>query len=208
MAFTVVPAKEEPSLYESVDLGLPSGTKWATHNIGATNPEDAGLYFSFGEVEPYDPEKDYKWLDNGSYTKYTIKANSTGDIVDNKVTLDSEDDAATINWGDNWRTPSPQDVNELIQYAVSLELEEINSKKCVKLGYSNGNYLVLPLAGMCLFGNVGLYTNTNGYYLTNSIDFSNTSNESLVVAVTKTGNASIVSNSRGKVAFSVRPVCS
>lgn len=44
---------ETPSLYEFVDLGLPSGTKWATCNVGATKPEDYGLFFAWGETQGY-----------------------------------------------------------------------------------------------------------------------------------------------------------
>ena len=60
-----------------VDLGLPSGTKWATMNVGSESPEDYGDYFAWGETEPKSSYtlENYKWYDsaNGNYTKYIIE---------------------------------------------------------------------------------------------------------------------------------------
>ena len=90
--------------HESVDLGLPSGTLWATCNVGATAPEEYGDYFAWAETVP---NKDfYQWsttpyvvIEDGQvhFTKYNTKE-SLGP-VDNKTELDPEDDAAYVNWG-------------------------------------------------------------------------------------------------------------
>lgn len=88
--------------HEYIDLGLPSGTLWATCNIGAENPEDYGYYFAWGEVEP---KSTYNWLtleycvdsDGDKFSKYV--ENSVYGNVDNKTELDNDDDAAYVNWG-------------------------------------------------------------------------------------------------------------
>ena len=96
-----------------VDLGL--SVKWATCNVGATNPEDYGDYFAWGETSPkdkYDTET-YKWYDNidESLTKYNSEIYG---IVDNKYLLDVTDDAAYINWGSAWRMPTRAEIEELL----------------------------------------------------------------------------------------------
>ncbi len=90
--------KKEINGHEYVEMG--DGLKWATCNIGASTPEEAGSEFAWGETET---KSDYsfgnhKWYDNGNYTKY----NST----DGLTVLMSGDDAATVNWKGTWRTPT------------------------------------------------------------------------------------------------------
>ena len=96
-----------------VDLGLPSGTKWATMNIGAERETDYGLYFAWGETQGYSGitnEKRFSWSDYkfGTESKIT-KYNAT----DGLTTLEASDDAATVNWGGNWKMPTVEQVNEL-----------------------------------------------------------------------------------------------
>ena len=98
---------------QAVDLGLPSGLKWASCNIGATTPEEYGYYYAWGETTT---KADYSWetykYANGAknkLTKYCTDA-SYGDngFADNKTTLDLEDDAAHVKWGGSWRMPTGQ----------------------------------------------------------------------------------------------------
>ena len=95
---------------EAVDLGLPSGLKWATMNVGATKPEEYGAYFAWGEMEPKSnySGSTYKFElgtdSNGPFSKYVT--NSSYGTVDNKTVLDPDDDAAHVNWGGNWRMPT------------------------------------------------------------------------------------------------------
>ena len=103
--------------HEWIDLGL--GVKWATYNVGASQPWEFGNYFSLGETTGYDEGKrnfatsTYKWYEEGvGYTKYCC--NSSYGIVDNKYVVDKEDDAASANWGGNWRLPHPSEVAELM----------------------------------------------------------------------------------------------
>lgn len=98
--------------YTWVNLGLPSGLKWASCNVGAEKPEDYGNRYAWGEVLP---KEDYSWetykYANGAFdkllTKYCNNA-SYGDngFTDNKTTLEPEDDAAHVNWGGSWRMPT------------------------------------------------------------------------------------------------------
>ena len=124
--------------YNFVDLGLPSGLLWADRNIGAETPEDAGLYFQWGDVQGYTAEQvgngeglkyfalsDYKFSSDGGSSNLS-KYNNT----DNKVVLDLEDDAAHVLMGGNWRMPTQEDFHELINntdlYLVPESGEEIH----------------------------------------------------------------------------------
>ena len=106
--------------HEWVDLGLPSGTLWATCNIGANSPEDYGDYFAWGETEPKAVYSwaTYKWC-NGDYnsmTKYCSNSDyGANGFVDNKKELDPEDDAAYVNWGSSWRMPTMAQFQELVE---------------------------------------------------------------------------------------------
>ena len=105
---TVVENNPKSVEHEYVDLGLPSGTLWATCNVGASKPEEYGDYFAWGEVKAKDKfdVSTYKWY-NGSYkaiTKYCT--DSEYGTVDNKTELLPEDDVATAYWGSSWCIPS------------------------------------------------------------------------------------------------------
>lgn len=101
-----------------VDLGLPSGIKWAKMNVGATNPWDFGNYYAWGETET---KSDYNWETykycNGNYnkiTKYCNKADCGNDgFTDTLVTLESADDVATAVLGADYSMPTAVDWNEL-----------------------------------------------------------------------------------------------
>ena len=113
----------EFTLPEYVDLGLPSGTKWATYNVGASSPEEYGLFFAWGETTGYGSDTSdgrlFNWpnylLCNGTSTTLTkYNNNSNFGVVDNKVTLESVDDAATANWGSAWKMPTRDQWSELL----------------------------------------------------------------------------------------------
>ena len=99
----------------AIDLGL--SVKWASCNVGATAPEEYGGYYAWGETEE---KSDYNWITykhcNGSnettMTKYCT--DSSYGTVDNKTTLEQEDDVATVKWGGNWRIPTREELQELI----------------------------------------------------------------------------------------------
>ena len=134
--------------HEYVDLGLPSGTKWATCNVGASSPEKYGDYFAWGETEPKTTYSwdTYKWY-NGSSSTFT-KYNTISDcgIVDDKIVLDPEDDAATINWGSKWRMPTETEWMELLNNCT-WTWKTMNGINGYEVKGSNGNSIFLPAAG-------------------------------------------------------------
>lgn len=104
---------EKPFEYTYVDLGLTSGTKWGTTNLGAKKPEEIGGYYSWGELAPKDTftHENYKWNDKNGVTKY---CNYYVDgITDYKFVLEPEDDAATVTIGDGWHIPTKEQAEEL-----------------------------------------------------------------------------------------------
>ena len=136
-----------------VDLGLPSGLKWATCNIGASVPSELGDEFAWGETEikaEYTQES-YKFRlegDTGTVIKFN-KYNTDNDwgIVDNKKHLDECDDAAHIKWGGNWKIPTAEDINELLDNCT-FELGSLNGiKGCKVTSKINGNSIFLPTLG-------------------------------------------------------------
>lgn len=149
--------------HEYVDLGLPSGIKWATCNIGANAPEYCGAYYAWGSVEPYyasyDPlkwkegvnsgydEVNYKY-GHGQFSIETLTKYNTQDkygTVDNKTILEPKDDAASVNWGGNWRMPTKSECDELAQECTWTEYEK-NGKKGLLATGPNGNTIFFPLS--------------------------------------------------------------
>jgi len=137
--------------HEYVDLGLPSGTKWATCNIGASNPEDCGSYFAWGETKTKTrySKDNYRYWNNirGGYTKYCCESRNNGNFVDNLAMLEASDDAATANWGVNWRMPTIEDFLELA-HECTCTLTKISGKEgCIFTG-PNGKSIFLPFTGI------------------------------------------------------------
>ena len=162
------------SLYEFVDLGLPSGLKWASCNVGAEKPEDFGLYFAWGETEGYSgitSEKGFYWGDykyssgqtsstSASFkgvTKYN--SNSSSGTVDNLTVLEQVDDAAYTS-DKTCRMPTKADFEELTANTTSVweTLNGVNGRRFTSK--TNGNSIFVPAAGNCVNGsvyNVGSY---------------------------------------------------
>mgnify|MGYP003302756243 CR=1 FL=1 len=154
-------AKTYQDGHEYVDLGLPSGLKWATCNVGATKPEEYGDYFAWGEVEPkeYYEWSTYKYCNGSKYsmTKYCTYSNYG--IVDNNTMLDHEDDAATVNWGGAWRMPTKAEQDEL-RNNCTWDWTTQNGVNGYKVIGPNGNSIFLPAAG---FMHEGTLTNAGSY---------------------------------------------
>ena len=133
--------------YAYVDLGL--SVKWATMNVGATSPEEYGDYFAWGETEPKEEYRwgTYKWCD-GDYD-YLTKDCSSSDfgIVDDKIELDLEDDAANVNWGDAWRTPTKAELDELIENCTWSWTTQNGIDGYTVTSNTNGKSIFLPAAG-------------------------------------------------------------
>ena len=154
--------------HEYVDLGLPSGTLWATMNVGANAPEEYGDYFAWAETEPKESYSwnSYKYCFNGNddiMTKYNCDEGS--DYEDFCGSLKPEDDAAIVNWVDKWQTPGMSEFYELYDdtYTTTIwsTLNGVNGMKITSK--TNGNSIFLPAAGF--YGSGGLNNaGSYGYY--------------------------------------------
>ena len=159
----------------AIDLGLPSGTKWACCNVGASRPTAYGDYYAWGEIATktnYDWST-YKWgKANNQLTKYCNDPYSgKNGHTDNKTTLDPEDDVAHVKWGGQWRMPTKEQMEEL--YNNTKERNWIENYKGTGVdGYlftaTNGKSIFLPAAGYPIgtsLYNAGSY----GYYWSSSL---------------------------------------
>ena len=102
--------------HDYVDLGLTSGTRWATANVGASKPQDYGNYYAWGETTTKEiySWSTYKYDDYNKLTKYCSDSYYGKDgFTDTKTTLDLSDDAAYVNWGGKWRMPTDEQQTEL-----------------------------------------------------------------------------------------------
>jgi hypothetical protein len=137
-----------PDEHEWVDLGLPSGTLWATCNVGASSPEEYGDYFAWGETaikEVYDWST-YKLCDGRDSTLTKYCTDGACGVVDNKTELEPEDDAAYVNWGPTWRMPTMDQLLEL-KDVCSWQRAEMNGVNGALVTGPNGNTVFFPLAG-------------------------------------------------------------
>ena len=173
--------------HDYVDLALPSGTLWATCNVGASKPEEYGYYFAWGETVPFGQEDTsntrnyayagndtktyydwgtYKWCEGSSTTMTKYCNNSSygyNGFTDGKTELDLEDDAAYVNWGQNWCMPTQTQWDELrtnCTWTWKTNGYEVTG--------TNGNSIFLPAAG---------YRNSNsisgllkGYYWSRTLN--------------------------------------
>lgn len=168
------------SAYQMVDLGLPSGLKWADRNVGAKTPQDNGLYFSWGNTDGHAVDENGNVTDGYSFGKNTYPTTLGGQYTGS--TLDAEHDAATANMGIDWRMPTSAETLELVEntdhyyigedgsivagpfdYGTSssdkgLDGSKLRSICFVKKGegfnYNNrSNFIEFPFAGFC-FGSL------------------------------------------------------
>lgn len=150
-----------------VDLGLPSGTLWATRNVGASNPKAYGGYYAWGETEQkfYEAES-YKYSNGGKgITKYCDNSEYGFDgFTDTLTHLQPEDDAATVNWGNDWETPSLLQWKELIDHCIWTW----DSTGYRVIG-PNGNCFFLPASGDCTNRSPNKDAGTIGVYWTSSL---------------------------------------
>ena len=159
-----LPITGEINGYGYVDLGLPSGIKWAVCNVGAEYPWEYGGYYAWGETEEKEDYcwETYEWC-NGSYdtmTKYCT--NSSYGTVDNKTTLDPEDDVAHVKWGGAWRMPTKAEQDELLNNCT-WQWTTLDGVNGYRVTGANGNCIFLPAAGY--------RGGTNLYYRVSSCDF-------------------------------------
>ena len=135
-----------------VDLGLPSGTMWATCNVGADKPEDQGLLFQFGRVDGYKyGDKNHKFRTNDQNfqdirNEFIPKTASGKTYKENEI-LDLADDAAHVNMGGAWRMPTYNELKELVDNTTCKD-ETINGVKGMLFTSNiNNKRLFIPFAG-------------------------------------------------------------
>ena len=128
--------------YAYVDLGLPSGLKWATCNVGANDPEDYGDYFAWGETET---KGDYSSTNSATFGLTLSDLQSQG-YIDGNDNLTSSYDAATENWGSPWRMPATSELNELLNSCTWTWTTQNGINGYIVTG-PNGNSIFLPAAG-------------------------------------------------------------
>lgn len=167
-----------PSTMEYVDLGLPSGLKWAKCNLGAPKPSEPGDHYAWGETDPKAEYTwaTYKWMQAGQseakyITKYTIADGETGGIWydssgafigDNKTALVAADDAATAKLGSPWRMPTIDEFQELIDKCTWTWTTQ-DGVNGYQVDGPNGNAIFLP-AGYLVIGSYRA-----GYYWSSSL---------------------------------------
>ncbi len=157
--------------HEYIDLGLPSGLKWATCNVGANSPEEYGDYFAWGETEPkeYYDWSTYKYgTEYNRLTKYCNDSYYGKDgFTDNKTVLDPEDDAATANWGGAWRMPTKAEQDELCNNCT-WDWTTQNGVNGHEVTGPNGNSIFLPAAGCTMDGDLS-HVGSRGYFWSSSL---------------------------------------
>ena len=205
---------------EIVDLGLPSGLKWASFNVGATKPEEYGDYYAWGEVEPYYSSLDpliwkegkeagynwpsYKWCmgSNTTLTKYCDQSSyGYNGFTDYKTVLDPEDDAAHVSLGGKWRMPTKEEWSELIENCTwTWKTQNGVRGKLVTAG--NGNSIFIPAAANFSWG--GFIYEGDGYYWSSSLSSAGTA--WVMVFISYRNPVDMVGNQWRQDGTAIRPV--
>ena len=146
--------------HEWVDLGLLSGLKWATCNVGAKTPEQCGNYYAWGETKPKD--------------EYTKESSVTYGKQMDDISGNAQYDAATANWGGDWRMPTREEMTELSS-KCTWEWTKQNGVRGYKVTGPNGNSIFLPAVGYFL-GSTFNSGSCGGSYYWSSTPLSNSSN--------------------------------
>lgn len=169
------PAPSEPDGiiggHEYVDLGLPSGTLWATYNVGATSPYEKGWYFAWGETEP---REDFSWESYKFFKGYEVDPNNGEWAVLENIGSDisgTEYDAARYQWGNGWRLPNEQERYELCMLCWTNGSSVENGVRGIRLHGPNEHSIFLPICGFGLwYGEPDPFHNTSAAYWTGSED--------------------------------------
>ena len=198
--------------HEYVDLGLPSGTLWATCNVGADNPWEPGDYFAWGETST---KSNYDWsfyqYANGNYDKlikYCNKSSFGNDgYTDRLKVLEDADDAANAIWGAEWHIPTVEQFKELIDNCTHEWTVSYNGKGVagrIFKSKKNDNEVFLPAAGYNGRDSEPKHVGNYGFYWSSSLCQDNPSNAPLLYF--HSGYVGAYSNSFRYYGQSVRPV--
>ena len=196
--------------FEYVDLGLPSGTMWATCNVGASKPEDEGLLFQFGRVDGYkygDENHKFRTIEQNTqdtgdeYTPVT----TSGKKYNVGETLDFDDDAAHINMGGIWRMPTNDELQELIDNTTQ-KVKTINEVQGMMFTSNiNEHQLFIPFVGYWYEEDDGFIESGSYAFVWSSQLFPFHVGTAYLLYCSSSDNANIYLYSRSS-AFSVRGV--
>jgi hypothetical protein len=166
--------------HDYVDLGLPSGTKWATMNIGASTPEDYGNYYAWGETET---KEEYGWNtykyffdNNGNYVpyddKWCVESGELKDIGSNIA--GTQYDVAHMKWGDSWKIPTSAQMDELQnrEYCEWIWTFLNGVKGYIITSKLNGKSIFLPACGV-FYSCEQQHMNTDGHYWLSTSEVNN-----------------------------------
>ena len=170
-SFTTLEGHPDINGHEYVDLGLPSGLKWATCNVGATLPKEYGNYYAWGETQPA-PNNNYSPSNCSTYGLTYIPLQSHG-YIDNKGNLTPQHDAATANWGGSWRLPTKAELAELKENCTWTWTMQNGVNGYKVTSKVNSNYIFLPAAGYRIGSSHNL-AGEGGYYWSSTPNESNT----------------------------------
>ena len=202
---------DQPILEDWVDLGLPSGLLWATHNVGAAVPTGFGFHFAWGETRTKS-DFGYGNYRYGTYDRYHFIYNltkycsnpsySVTGFTDTLTILQPEDDAATVNWGDGARTPTKAEWQELLDN-TTVTNAVINSVFGLQFTGSNGVSIFLPAAE---FGHESYMSHIEncGAYWSSSLN-TDAPSSAWILSFNVVGQFAISTDSRGN-GLSVRAV--
>lgn len=191
VSFTTL-KNEEENIYEAIDLGLPSGVKWASFNVGAIALEEYGGHFAWGELTT---KEDYQSSNCVTNDK---------EIAD--ISGNPEYDVAAASWGDGWRMPTVAEMNELLTECEWTWYDDF--KKGVS-GYkveskTNGNFIFLPTSGFCV-GTETFDEGRYGYYWT-STPYEENANTAAYYMEFNVNVAGLIDYGLRRNGFAVRPV--
>lgn len=157
---------------EAIDLGLPSGLKWGSFNLGAATPEEYGDYYAWGETEPKEDYSwsTYKWCNGTEHSLTKYNTSTRYGTVDNKTALEAEDDVAHVKLGGSWRMPTDAEWAELRDNCTWALRTQHGVEGGLVTSNKNGNSIFLPAAG-CRNGTSPLCnTFSRGNYWSSSLD--------------------------------------
>ena len=208
MSFTTFSTTGTANGHDWVDLGLPSGTRWATCNVGSDTPEGYGNYYAWGETTV---KNIYEWStyrycrgDRNTLTKYCNSSEYGNDgFTDALTTLEVMDDAATANWGEEWRIPTKEELEELNSYCSATWTTQNGVHGCLFVG-PNGNSVFLPAAGH-RYSNSLYFVDSRGDYWSSSLY---TDNPNGVWKLSVFSDGYNINDDGRDNGFAVRPVCS
>ncbi|MBO5664078.1 MAG: InlB B-repeat-containing protein, partial [Bacteroidales bacterium] len=191
--------------YDYVDLGLPSGTMWATSNLGSSAPESYGNYYMWGDTRPVDVNggsytaglDNYPYYKDGRYTKYLMYQPESGGNIDKKMKLTSGDDAAHMTMRGHWRMPDLDDIEELLNNCTR-QYTSINGVNGLLFIGPNGNSVFFPCTGCYIDGRNNFAGTTGDYWTSQLTQEGNEEAIYMTVRYQETGETSILTNNRAQ----------